>query len=321
MYKILLGVNDKLKLYNVYRLCKQNIDFFKESNIKKDNSNNNAYVIENWSEFKKHLIVIARIPVLKNDVITYIQGTPLFEIGISTYMPPITEKAANYLNSKKQIICNKMQTIIDLYESMNLGDNSKGIDIKLPPCEDLKEYISYLRDIEFIFSQCPFLQCDGEILKFDSVDVGSNWIKLAIITTSTCMLLTNTAALVDKAIILRSHYITVQQQEEILKSQQLKNDLTEEQIEIYTKVLKNTYIKETISQLEAELGELADPEERDKVERTLEKLIILLDKGGEIYASLDAPEEIQALFPEIKSNLELPENIIKYLEDKDMKDE
>ena len=44
---------------------------------------------------------------------------------------------------------------------------------------------------------------------------------------------------------------------------------------------------------------------------------MLLDKGCEIYATLDAPEDVQLLFPEIQENLELPESIIKYIEEKE----
>ena len=37
----------------------------------------------------------------------------------------------------------------------------------------------------------------------------------------------------------------------------------------------------------------------------------------EIYASIDAPEDVQLLFPEIQGNLELPGELMKYLEDKE----
>lgn len=230
--------------------------------------------------------------------------------------PQLDPSTAQKINSKLNVITTKMQTIIELYESMNLGEGGNGIDIKIPPCDDLKDYITYLKDIEFIFSQCPFLQCENEILKFESVDVGSNWLRLTIVATSTCMILNNTAALVDKALILRSHYASIRQQEEILKSQQNKNELSKEIIESY-KFLHNTYMDAAISMLEKDLGYLKDPEERDKAERSLEKMADLLDKGCEIYATLDSPDEVQVLFPEIQSHLELPDNIMKYLEDKE----
>lgn len=52
----------------------------------------------------------------------------------------------------------------------------------------------------------------------------------------------------------------------------------------------------------------------------MKKLCELIDKGAEIYASIDAPEEVQVLFPEIQGNLELPGEFIKYLEDKELED-
>ncbi|MDE5539218.1 MAG: hypothetical protein K2J20_01885 [Bacilli bacterium] len=162
----------------------------------------------------------------------------------------------------------------------------------------------------------PIFQCKDEIIKFDSVDVGSNWIKLAVATTTSCIVLNNTAALVDKALIIRSHFASLKQQEEILRSQQNKNELAKEIINSYD-FLRNTYMNTVIEQLENELGELKNPEERDKAERSIEKLADLLDKGCEIYATLDAPKDVQALFPEIQGNLELPDNILKYLEKKE----
>lgn len=311
--KILLGVNDKMKLYNVYRLCKQHIEFIK--NFAVSQKNNGTYVINNWENFKQRCDVIIKIPVLKQYVEDCIEVIP----AIAKYksIPEIDNAIASQFNSKRNILYNKMNTIIELYESMGLAEtkNPNAIDIKLPPCEDLDEYIKYLEKIEFIFTQCPFLQCDGEVLKFDSVDVGSNWLRLTIATASTCMLLNNTAHLVDNALTLRSHYISIQQQEEKLKSMQLKNEMAEELIKAFD-LLRNAYMDDVIVQLEKDLDKSLDPEERDKTERSLEKLVLLLDKGGEIYPSLDAPDDIQLLFPKIESSLELPDNIVKYLEDK-----
>ena len=229
--KIQIGVNQKMKLYNVYRICKRNIDFFENIKIIKDENNVNTFKIINWKEIETKLNIIRKIPILKEYVDCYFDIIPIFirEKSILEFSNTI----ASRLTSQQKNICDRINTIIDLYESMNLGDGGNGIDIKMPPCDDLKDYITYLKDIEFIFSQCPFLQCENEILKFESVDVGSNWLRLTIAAASTCMVLNNTAALVDKALILRSHYISIRQQEEILKSQQNKNELSKEIIESY----------------------------------------------------------------------------------------
>lgn len=209
-----------------------------------------------------------------------------------------------------------MNVIIEFYESMDISNGKNGIDIKLPSCEDLKEYINYLKEFDFIFSQCPFLQCENETLKFESVDVDSNWIRLAVASTSTCLLLTNIGSVVDKAITLRSHYINVQHQEEMLKTVQMKNELAKEQKQTFD-LLRKAYMDDAINQLQKQCGDLKDGEEKDKAERSLKKLCELIDKGAEIYASIDAPEEVQVLFPEIQGNLELPGELMKYLEDKE----
>ena len=309
---ILLGVNDKMKLYNVYRLCKQNIDFSEKINIE---SKQSLYSMKNWANAKTIIQTIKKIPALKQYANNLIEAVPESLRDKNEF--DIDNNTRNNLVSKINTLYSKMSTIIELYESMGILENQSpnAIDIKLPSCDDLDEYISYLKDINFIFTQCPFLQCEGEVLKFDSVDVGSNWIKLTITATAISMILNNTASILDKALVLRSHYITIQQQEEMLKSVQLKNELAEEQIKTF-KQLKDVGVDIVIKQLEKEHGELADPEERDKAERVLDKLILFLDKGGEIYPSLDAPKDVQALFPEIESSLELPDNIVKYLEDK-----
>lgn len=106
----------------------------------------------------------------------------------------------------------------------------------------------------------------------------------------------------------------------MLKSAQLKNELAEEQLEMFRQ-LKDAGMEIVIRRLEKDHEMQLDPEERDKTERSLDKLILFLDKGGEIYASLESPENIQLLFPEIQGDLELPENIIKYLEDKEASQE
>lgn len=61
---------------------------------------------------------------------------------------------------------------------------------------------------------------------------------------------------------------------------------------------------------------LKDGEERGKVEKCMEKLGELMDKGVEIYASIDTGKDIQVLFPALQDKVELSDSVIKYIEDK-----
>lgn len=319
--KIQIGVTEKMKLYNVYRICKKYIDFNEIIEVTSNEELNPAgtkkitvYSIKNWSDLKNVLIYILKIPALTPYVADCIRTVPdtLQEDKIIR----VNHDKYSVINNKQNILKSKMKNIVELYESLNIETDGNGIDIKLPPCDDLKEYINYLKELDFIFSQCPFLQHNNEVLKFNSVDVGSNWIKLTVATASTCLILNSVASILDKAIALRSHYITVQQQEELLRSQQIKNEIAEEDILLFKK-LKNAGMDLIIKNAENEFGKSLNPEETDKAKRSLDKLVMLLDKGCEIYATLDAPEDVQLLFPEIQENLELPESIIKYIEEKE----
>lgn len=312
--KILMGVTPKMRLYNIYRLCKQYIGII---NLKNITNEGQTYRIENWIEFQKALSVLGKIPILEKYTTSYIENVP--EFVREKEIPGFDSDTARTLNSIKNNISNIMRVITEFYESMNISNGENGIDIKLPPCEDLKEYINYLKEFDFIFSQCPFLQCEDETLKFESVDVGSNWIRLAVTSTSACILLSNIGSVVDQAFSLRSHYINIRQQEEMLKASQLKNDLAKEQKQTFD-LLRKAYMDDAINQLQKQCCELADGEEKGKAETSLKKLCELIDKGAEIYASIDAPEEVQVLFPEIQGNLELPGELMKYLEDKELEE-
>ncbi len=312
--KILMGVTPKMRLYNIYRLCKQNIDIIDNMDFKNYGS---YYSILNWKEYNDTLLTLRNINVLNGYINNFIQI--MYQHNVKDGLPILSDTITKDLNKIKNKISNIMNVIIEFYESMNISNEKNGIDIKLPPCEDLKEYINYLKEFDFIFSQCPFLQCENETLKFESVDVGSNWIRLAVASTSTCFILSNIGALVDKAIMLRSHYITVKQQEETLKAAQMKNELAEDEIKFFNSI-KDAYMNTAIKELQEKCGELKDGEEKGKAEKSLKKLCELIDKGAEIYASIDAPEEIQVLFPDIQSNLELPGELVKYLEDKELED-
>lgn len=202
---------------------------------------------------------------------------------------------------------------------MREGTSQPGIDIKIPSCNSLKEYIKILDDIDFVFTQCPYLIDENEEIKYKGTDVGSDWITFAIImstTTSTSfIILNNLASIMNKVITLISNKKILDMQNEELKTMQLKNEVTQETIDIFKKLKEVTY-KKYVNELQDELGELKDGEEEGKVSKSLEKLVNLIDKGVEIHTSIETPKEIKVLFPFAETQLSLPNSLLKYIEDK-----
>lgn len=61
--KIIMGVTLKMRLYNVYRLCKQYINILDKIDIKTDD--NKTYKLLNWGKLQNVLSVLEKIPVLQ----------------------------------------------------------------------------------------------------------------------------------------------------------------------------------------------------------------------------------------------------------------
>lgn len=303
-----------MRLYNIYYLCKQcedRISGLTFTTVKI----NQEYLINDWENYKEALFVMRQVPSLKEYVDDFYETIPVFVR--EKEKPHVDHNTYSHLNTKKNTILNKVQTIISLYESMELGEARNGIDVKIPECDSLAEYIKYLKEIDFIFTQCPYLQHKDGIIKFDTVDVGSQWITFLIGSAAVTFILTNLASLVDKAIQLKSHLTSLDQHKEILETQKKQNKVLDSNMEIF-EVLRKHYISEAVKEIENSNNNvpLDNPEDRSRLEKSLEKLSDLLDKGVEFYASIDAPKETQVLFPVVNSTLELSENVLKLLEDK-----
>ena len=232
----------------------------------------------------------------------------------------------DFISAFNTLIC-KIKTVVNLYESMGGGESSPGVDIKIPYCRDLDEYISILKDINFILYQCPYLSRSDEELRFNGTDIGSEWITFVLTTSGITAgagcafyILNRLAALINKAIALRSNADVFKMQEEMIKSMQDKNEIMSETLDVFKK-MKDLTIKKYVDELKEEYGDLNDPEEQDKVSKTLEKLVYVMDKGVEIYTSIETPKEIKVLFPFSEKQDELPNNLLKYLEAKPEKNE
>lgn len=311
-----MGTVYEMRLYNIYYLCKELIDVFKQDRISLDNKKD-IYEISDLENYWCAIDSLQNITLFKpviehfyNIIPVYAKNKSSIKVSIDIYR--------NFESLNKTII-NQMSVIIDLYESMNISKNPIGVDVKIPQCEDLKEYIKYLNELDFIFTQCPYLLHKDETIKFSTVDVGSQWvnfiIELSVGSAATFYILNNLALILDKAMILKSHYNTVKQQEESLKVAQKKAKLSEDTREIFN-TLKKHYMSEVTTSLENEISSLEDGEQRGRLEKSLEKLCNLLDKGVEIYASIDTPNDVQVLFPTLNEQEKLPDTLLKYLEDK-----
>ena len=170
--------------------------------------------------------------------------------------------------------------------------------------------------MEFIIDHCPFLKRDDATIKYRSTDTGSFWITFLVVGAGAAFLLTNLSKVVDAAVKVKSHMVTVKQQEELLRSMELKNELVTGFLTTFNKINKQL-TDQCVTELEENIQKTADGEEFDKAGMSLEKLALWMDKGLQIYSTIDASEEVKDLFPK-QENTELISNeVLKLLEMKE----
>lgn len=193
----------------------------------------------------------------------------------------------------------KIDCIIQLYESLGQEEQEIGLDIKVPETDDITEFKKYIDGLEFVFTKCPFFQSNDASLKFKSVDIGSTWLIIGVACATIAagsVLLNNIAAFIDKCIVIKSHKQTyLMQRQQIEKSN--RDQKMKEEIIKYVEETYKISVENAIEDLEETTGyQLQDGDERGRVEQSFERLEKLLDKGMQIYTSIDSPPETKALF-------------------------
>lgn len=302
-----------MRLYSMYFLCKNNIMVFENLVIQtRTLSGSQIRYISNWLSIVKILNKLSGVPCLKSATTALYESIPTmlrdqdqFDFDNTTY--------SNFVREQRNLI-SRMNTVIDLYESShNDQPYALGFDIKLPDFTSLKEVSQCMRDLDFITSQCPYLMIPDSEIKYKSVDIGSFWITFFVVGSAATTILLNLSKIVEAATRIKSQVITVKQQEEVLRSMEIKNEIASDMMDTF-KIINKQLTDRCVKDLENEIGELKDGDELDRTGRSIERMAEWLAKGMQIYSAIDAPSEVKTLFPQQEEQPLLKEDVIKLLE-------
>lgn len=306
-----------MRLYGMYYTCKKYIEYVKGMKvISKSSTRETTWWIESW---KEKSIVLNEISIMEP---LRVYARELYETIPIIYRDQdeinVTEKVKdNFVTARKRLVV-AMETIIHMYETINPNKatgETYGFDIKMPEFDDLEEFSKCIDDLNFAIKQCPYLNKEGQI-KYGTIDVGSIWLTFIVVGAGATTIISNLGKIVDNAIKIKSHITTVKAQEEALRSIEIRDEVAAEVLDAYKKANK-VLTQNSVAELERELGELSDGEEKDKVGKTLEKLGFWMDKGMQIYSAIDAPTEIKDVFPEQQEIKFLSDDLMKLLENKE----
>lgn len=299
-----------MRLYTMYYLCKAKREVFQNVNGEQTVSNKDEYRIDTWTDIRKGIDDLYGIESLRIylDIIYHCVPTPY------KYLDYVDFTRAMLENFKKCIdnLVIAINTIINLYESLGYEESNNNLEIRLPEGLELNEMSKLTDDLNFVFQQSPFIereQGNGKILK---TDVGSIW--LVLIGSSA--FLTSVGYMVSMVTKARADFIAIRHSEAILGEMKIREELLGEIKKEFIEQ-KNLITEKYIAELTEKTGiKIENGEEQGKAITCLEKLDKWLDKGMQIYASIDTPREIQVLFPEQPELKLLNKDIVKYIEEK-----
>ena len=307
-----------MRLYGMYYTCKNHIEYVKNMKVtNKTTAREATWSIKSWAERSKVLNELAKMKPLRTPAREVYEAIPVVYRDQDEFDISGTVKDRFVAARGKLIVA--METVIDMYETINpkkVIDEDYGFDIKMPEFDDLGEFSKCMEDLDFVMKQCPYLNDKDGQIKYGSIDVGSTWLTFIIVGVGATTVMTNLAKIVDIAIKIKSHITTVKMQEEALRSVEIRDEIAAEVLDAYKKA-NRILTQNSVAELERELGELKDGEEKDKAGKTLEKLGYWMDKGMQIYSSIDAPVEIKDVFPLQQETNFLSDDLIKLLENKE----
>lgn len=306
-----------MRLQEIYSICKKTQEVWVEMVFEEVNAPGIVYQkLKNPDAVRVLLSVLEPIEFFAENI----AGVKRTSLGFTQTSGAITFDKTNkaQLLSEYSRLKNKVMTVTDLFESMHYGQASEGFDIKLPKDISLSELSRCTHDLDIIFSTCPLFADQQENVTFKAVDIGSIWLNFAIVGATVTGTLKILAELVDKVLIIRSHYLTCKEQEEKARSLKLSNDVLENLIQT-NKAIGNGLLEQVSTEL-ATQHEITDPEAIGRLNNSIKLLYEWMSKGMEIYASIQASPEIKAVFPPIEKQA-LPEGAVGMLADGSDKEE
>ena len=290
-----------MRLQEVYAICQNAQDSWCDLSFeeKKGTGNITYYKLSNVDRIRGILHELEPIVAFSENI----EKVKKTSVGFTqpTLDVNLDQHAKNTLTSEYHRLLDKVITVTKLFDSLNYSQTTSGIDIKMPPQLSLSDFSKCTKDLNTIFSTCPLFSQTDNTITLSAVDVGSIWLNFVIGGATIVTVLNMVAALVDKALIIRSHYLTTQEQVEKVRSLKLGNDMLERMENDFETIGKK--LIETHSAELCEQYDIKDPEDLERMKNSLNLLTDWMSKGLEVYASIKSSDEIKSVFPPIETQL------------------
>lgn len=287
-----------------YLLQKELIELRKVSIV---NDKNGVYEITNWGDASKALQRLKNENFIANDI----------ELVLKSVSYYISEKISmnaqefKIFNDSYLKLLGKIKTVVEFISSLNFEEKEYEINVMLPSIQDLSELSDLIDKLDKAFNQCPLLDICGQI-KFERLDIGSNWIVL-ILSKAVAEVLKLFAEFIKTCfeigkIIEETKKVSIERRilELDLKKEEEKDLI--EKLKVKEEEKLREQCLEAARKINPEKIAKLNPEESVKLVYSITTIAELFVKGMSIYPSLEASKEIVNAFPQ-KEILEIKEEV------------
>jgi len=221
-----------------------------------------------------------------------------------------SEIMSNILNLLKDV-----DKAISLLSDLFPSDTENQINVKFPEDVELSLFSKAIDDLDFIFRNCRVIYeaNNKEPARILKVDHGSIWLSIAVNSIVVMSLIGGLAGL---AYTISKIVVEIQvriQNLRVMTSVANNVDAMEDELQ----EVRKKWIAEATKQFIDESADINlsenDHEAIDQLGRVVSKMSDMYTKNIEIFASLEAPSEVKALFPKPANPQKLITKAIKLL--------
>ncbi|MDA3897485.1 MAG: hypothetical protein PF482_15220, partial [Desulfobacteraceae bacterium] len=264
------------------------------NHLKIEKANSENIIIGNILAFKSFINDISVLPFFENEI-KFITNSKLYSTSQSTFtirndIGYSIYKTAEYLN-------NASEALSKVLEVMNPNIEENSIFILLPCTNDFKALVNNLTAFEKSINQVISNDTIKGQLRIKRWESGSFWVELMLGSQAAVSLI---AAIAWSATVISKKYKESQLIEQHVRSLEIKNeslqDLLEKQKEVNSLLIQNEVKNIQVKHF----GSNEDNENFERLRLTTKTFAELIQKGSEVHPALNAPEEVQNVFPNFK---------------------
>jgi len=206
-------------------------------------------------------------------------------------------------------LINAAKLLREVLESILPPENEQSIAIKLPPESDLASLINDLSKINTGISQNIINKEIAGVVEVRSWHPGSLWIEIYVGSQAAMTLI---AGIAWAAAVVRKKWHEASIMQKIADSMEIKNEtLTSlsDGVQRYIQLLIESEAKNLLAH---NFSEDDNHEQVERLKLAIKTFTDLIERGAEVHASLQAPEQVKNLFPDF-AKLDTIESKMKLL--------